>query len=161
MPPSPKTILGIDPGFGRLGFGFLCFQKGRIAVLDYGVITTPGRSGFSARLNELGADFLCLIKSHHPDLVSIEKLFFAKNTKTAMGVAEARGVILYLCARNGLPVVEFTPAQIKKAVTGNGSADKKAVEWMVKELLALRRTPKLDDASDALAAALTAASVRW
>lgn len=156
-----RIILGIDPGFGRLGFGYLEVASGRTSVVDYGIISTSSETAFEKRLFQIGQDLDTLISQRRPQIIGIEKLYFAKNTKTAMRVAEARGVILYKCAQYGIPVVEFTPAQIKKSLTGNGTADKKAIQWMVKEILGLKAAPRIDDAADALAVALTVSSVKW
>ena len=155
-----QIILGIDPGYGRLGFGFISIQPGKVIALDYGIISTKAGEKFPHRLLQISQDLEILIQQHQPDLISIEKLYFAKNTKTAMQVAEARGVILLKSAERQIPIIEFTPAQIKKSITGDGTADKKAIQWMVKEILKLKATPQIDDAADALAVALTASSVR-
>jgi len=151
-----QKILGIDPGYGRCGFGVIRVQGTDIEVVDYGVSTTRSGVEIGVRLSEVARDLEVLIKAHKPDLVAIEKLFFTTNAKTAMGVAEARGAILLTCARSGVEVVELTPGQVKSAVTGNGQADKRAVEEMVMRLTDLKHSPKLDDASDALAIAITA-----
>ena len=154
-----KIVLGIDPGFGRIGFGCLGVGRGAVKCLGVGAITTSSKDEFSSRLCQLADDLGSILKKYQPDLVAVEKLFFAKNTKTAMQVSEARGVILSIIAKNKIKLCEFTPAQIKKAVTGDGKADKKAVEKMICLLLGLKKSPRLDDASDALAIALTAASL--
>src|SRR3990167_1110806 len=158
-----QIILGIDPGYGRCGFGLirtLCQSSGGngsdVEVVDYGVSTTEAGVEIGARLSEVARDIEELLNRHKPDLVAIEKIFFTTNAKTAMGVAEARGAILLVCARAGVRVVELTPGQVKSAVTGNGQADKRAVEEMVMRLTDLKHSPKLDDASDALAIAITA-----
>ncbi len=158
-------ILGIDPGYGRCGFGLIRVPRqfsgggqSMIEVIDYGVATTKARVEMSVRLLEVVRDIEELLTRHQPDLVAIEKLFFTTNAKTAMEVAEARGAILLVCARSGVRVVELTPGQVKLAVTGNGRADKRAVEQMVIRLTNMKKSPKLDDASDALAIAITAVS---
>ncbi len=151
-----KVILGLDPGFGRLGFGAISIEHGKTKVLDYGVITTSPHSAFSDRLVQIAGDLEELIRQLKPSKIVVEKLFFAKNAKTAMQVAEARGVIVFVIARHRIPLFEYTPAQVKNAVTGDGKADKKAVTKMIKLLLHLKNAPKIDDASDALAIALTA-----
>lgn len=158
---QPRIILGIDPGFGRLGFGYLEVAPGRTCAIDYGIISTSAETPFEKRLHQIGEDLETLIKQRRPHIIGIEKLYFAKNTKTAMRVAEARGVILYQCAKHNISVVEFTPAQIKKSLTGDGTADKKAIQWMVKEILKLKSAPRIDDAADALAVALTVSSIKW
>ncbi|MBU0646386.1 crossover junction endodeoxyribonuclease RuvC [Patescibacteria group bacterium] len=156
-----RIILGIDPGFGRLGFGYLEVAPGQTKAIDYGIISTSSETAFEQRLHQIGQDLDTLINQRRPHIIGIEKLYFAKNTKTAMRVAEARGVILFTCAKHNIPVVEFTPAQIKKSLTGDGTADKKAIQWMVKEILNLKAAPRIDDAADALAVALTVSSIKW
>ena len=155
-----KTILGIDPGFGRMGFGCIRVQKGQCQAMDFGVVTTKAGEEFGYRLKQIAEDLRSLIRASKPSLVAMEKLFFTSNAQTAMRVAEARGVAYLIAAEEGIPVIEFTPSQMKKALTGDGRADKKAMERMVALLLGLPRSPKPDDAADALAAAITAASVR-
>jgi len=154
-----QIILGLDPGFGRLGFGFITASGGRLTALDYGIISTPADWTFAARLKQLGVDLEQLLSEHPPAVVGLEKLFFAKNAKTAMPVAEARGVISFICAKHNLPVHEFAPATVKNSLTGNGRADKPAMQWMVREILHLPAAPKLDDAADALALAICTAGV--
>ena len=156
-----RIILGIDPGFGRMGFGCLHVAGGSISPIDYGVISTPSGDAFEDRLLAIANDLHALMVQHQPDLVVIEKLFFAKNSTTAMKVAEARGVAQLMAAQLRIPIMEFTPAQIKKAVTGDGKAGKAAMQKMVKHLLGLKRIPKPDDAADALAVAITASTKRW
>jgi len=156
-----RTILGIDPGYGRMGFGCLRCSKKDYEALGFGVITTKSKTPFPKRLSHIGADVEDLVNKYEPDIFAVERLYFAKNTTTAMKVAEARGVSILKAADAGIRVVEFTPAQIKKAVTGTGSADKKAMQEMVKRTLGLPRIPKPDDAADALAVALTAGVTSW
>lgn len=155
-----KTILGIDPGFGRMGFGCIRVDRGQCQAVDFGVVTTKAGEEFGYRLKQIAEDLRSLIRASKPSLVAMEKLFFTSNAQTAMRVAEARGVAYLIAAEEGIPVIEFTPSQMKKALTGDGRADKKAMERMVALLLGLPRSPKPDDAADALAAAITAASVR-
>jgi len=143
-----------------MGFGCVSVGRGKTHVLDYGVATTNKNEPHAKRLLQISDDTDELIKTHKPDLVAVEKLYFSKNVKTAMQVAEARGVILAAAARRGVKIVELTPGQVKMAVTGSGSADKKGVIMMVTKLLGLKKAPKLDDAADALALALTASSMR-
>ncbi|MBI2484974.1 crossover junction endodeoxyribonuclease RuvC [Candidatus Uhrbacteria bacterium] len=150
------TILGIDPGYGRCGFGVIEVKRGKVKVKDVGVSTTRAGGEIGGRLAEIISDLEELIDHHKPTSVAIEKLYFTSNAKTAMHVAEARGAILLTCARKRCRVVEMTPGQVKVAVTGNGRADKKAVSQMVCRLCELKQTPQLDDASDALAIALAA-----
>jgi len=151
-----QIILGIDPGYSRCGFGVIRVEGTDVTVLDYGVSTTKAGVEIGLRLLEIATDMEALLARHRPNRVAIEKLFFTSNAKTAMAVAEARGAILLTCARAGVEVVEFTPNQVKSSVTGNGQADKRAVGEMIVRLLSLKRSPKLDDASDALAIAMTA-----
>ena len=148
-----KTILGIDPGFGRIGFGAISTHRGKVTPLGFGVVTSKGEK-FEDRLCQIADDMTSLLKTYKPDVFVIEKLFFNQNTTTAMRVAEARGVILLTAGRAGIPVVELAPAQVKKGLTGNGKADKRAMQMMVKVLLNLPRAPRPDDAADALALAL-------
>lgn len=153
-------ILGIDPGFGRLGFGCIETERGRICAKDHGIISTSAEAAFGDRLVELEQDLEEIINAHTPDVIAIEKLFFSKNVKTAMDVAEFRGVVRLVAARHEIETVEFTPSQIKKALSGDGNADKKAVQFMVMQLLGLRAVPKIDDAADALAVAICASTMQ-
>ncbi|MFA6131958.1 MAG: crossover junction endodeoxyribonuclease RuvC [Patescibacteria group bacterium] len=153
-----SKIIGIDPGFDRLGFAIIVVDGCRVRAIDFGVITTDKKDEFGSRLLQLEKDLLCLLKEHKPDLLSMEKLYTTVNQKTAMKVAEARGVVTLTAARCKLPTVEFTPNQVKSAVTGNGAADKKAMQKMVTRLFNLSCVPKPDDAADALAIALTAST---
>ena len=154
---KPVTVLGLDPGTARLGFGVLIKAGARFTHLEHGVLETPKEMPQAERLAELHQGLLKLIDRHRPELVGVEKLFFAKNVKTALPVAEARGVILLSLQARGIHIVEFTPMQVKQAVTGYGSADKRQVQEMIKILLKLKEIPKPDDAADALAIAYAAA----
>ena len=156
-----KIILGLDPGYGRLGFGVIFVRGSEIQLVDYGVATTTAGEAFEKRLLHLGNDLHDLFLHHKPDFVAVEKLFFGKSSTTAMNVAHARGVALLMAAQAGCPVCEFTPAQVKKALTGDGKAGKTAMQTMVKHLLNLPHIPKPDDAADALAIAITASTKRW
>ena len=147
-------ILGIDPGYAILGYGVISTEGIRSKAIDYGVIKTIAHTPFPQRLERLYTCMNELIKLYKPDHVAFEELFFARNTKTALQVAAARGVALLSAQQAGLPLYEYTPMQIKSAVTGNGHADKKQVQQMIKLLLSLNSIPKPDDAADALAAAL-------
>ena len=149
-------ILGIDPGTGTLGFGVVDFYAGKSPkMVDGGVISTPPHTPISERLKEIYEGLSEIIQTTNPDVVSIEKLFFAKNITNAMSVAEARGVAILIAAQNNLPIHEYTPLQVKQTLTGYGRADKKQVQEMVKIHLNLKQTPKPDDTADALAAAIT------
>lgn len=149
-------ILGIDPGTGICGFGVIeVKQTGRAKMIDNGVIATPPHTPLSERLLDIYESMHEIIKLNKPDCVSIEKLFFTKNVTTGISVAEARGVVLLVCRQHELPTFEYTPNEIKKTMTGYGSADKKQMQEMVKLHLDLTSVPKPDDAADALAAAIT------
>lgn len=148
-------ILGIDPGTGILGFGVIDVSKsGKIQLVDAGVIRTPVKEDDAVRLLTIFEELSDIIMQNKPEVMSVEKLFFAKNVTTAMTVAQARGVVLLLGQQNQLELHEFTPMQIKQAVTGYGKADKKQMQEMVRVLLGLKEVPKPDDAADALAAAI-------
>ena len=156
-----RIILGLDPGYGRMGFGVVHVHGPNVELVDYGVATTTSGDAFEHRLLQLGNDLHDLFAHHQPDAVAIEKLFFGKSSTTAMKVAHARGVAMLMAAQSGAPVFEFSPSQIKKAVTGDGKANKRAMQQMVKQLLGLPRIPKPDDAADALAVAITASTKKW
>jgi len=155
------TILGIDPGYGRMGFGVVQSEARVYTAVDYGVMKTPAGLATPLRLLALAQDLQAVIEQHEPGGIALEKLFFTNNQKTAIAVAEARGVVLYLAGYYGIPVMEFTPPQVKNAITGDGQANKAAIQKMVKQLLGLDRIPKPDDAADALAIAITASTVKW
>lgn len=150
--------MGIDPGTGILGFGVIEIRGRKTQMVDAGVIRTPVKEDDAVRLETIYDELTDIIANTKPDMMSVEKLFFARNVTTAMTVAQARGVVL-LCGRQAsLPIHEYTPMQIKLATTGYGKADKKQVQEMVRVLLNLQEVPKPDDCADALAAALTHAS---
>ena len=148
-------ILGIDPGTGILGFGVIDYEKGKISLVDAGVIRTPVHEDDAVRLLTIYEELTEIIKETKPTAMSVEKLFFARNVTTAMTVAQARGVVLLCGMQAGLTIHEFTPMQIKQAITGYGKADKKQMQEMVKVILGLKSIPKPDDAADALATAIT------
>jgi crossover junction endodeoxyribonuclease RuvC len=151
-----QRVLGIDPGFGRVGFGAI--RVGRaIEVLRYGCIETKGEQTQADRLLHIAEELRSLLQELRPTVVAIEKLFFAKNVTTALGVSEARGVILLIAAEAGCRIVEFTPIEVKLAVTGYGQADKEQVGRLVQRLLKLPEPIASDDASDALAIAICSA----
>lgn len=151
-------ILGIDPGTGLMGFGVI--EAGRKPKLvDAGVIRTKVHQAESERLLIIFDALHEIVKETQPAMVSVEKLFFARNVTTAMSVAQARGIVLLVAQQHNLPIHEYTPMQIKQSITGYGKADKKQMQEMVRILLNLKETPKPDDAADALAAALTHAAV--
>jgi crossover junction endodeoxyribonuclease RuvC len=148
-------ILGIDPGTGILGFGVIEVVKSKPQLVDAGIIRTPVKEDDAVRLETIFDELTDIIVQTKPVVMSVEKLFFAQNVTTAMTVAQARGVVL-LCGRQaGLEIFEYTPLQIKQALTGYGRADKKQIQEMVRVLLALKEVPKPDDCADALAAAIT------
>ena len=147
-------ILGIDPGLAIVGFGVLEKNKNKVDVIDYGVITTPKEDTLPIRLEKIYKGMCELIDHYKPDQVAVEELFFNTNITTGIAVAEARGVILLACINKGCKLYEYTPLQIKQALTGNGRADKHQVQFMVKAILKLNAVPKPDDAADGLAAAL-------
>jgi crossover junction endodeoxyribonuclease RuvC len=148
-------ILGIDPGTGILGFGVIDVNaSGKITLVDAGVIRTPVHEDDSIRLLTIYTELESIIKDVKPSVMSVEKLFFARNVTTAMTVSQARGVVLLLGKQHHLDLYEFTPMQIKQAVTGYGKADKKQIQEMVRVLLQLKQVPQPDDAADALAAAI-------
>lgn len=137
-----------------MGFGAVSSLRGKTCVLDYGIVSTSAKSSFGERLVQLANDLDELLDGIKPDRVAVEKLFFTTNAKTAMQVAEARGVILLAIARRNILTIEYTPSQVKSAVCGNGRANKKDIQKMVRVLLDLAEAPKIDDAADALALAL-------
>lgn len=151
-------ILGIDPGTGILGFGVIEAAGKRAQLVDAGVIRTPIHEDDAIRLQTIYEELTDIITATNPTVMSVEKLFFARNVTTAMTVAQARGVVLLCGKQADLTIFEYTPMQIKQAITGYGKADKKQMQEMVRVLLGLQEVPKPDDAADALAAALTHAS---
>lgn len=153
-----RRIIGIDPGTGILGFGVIEIDANKKAhLVDAGVIRTPIKEDDAIRLSTIYDELTDIITSTKPTHMSVEKLFFSKNVTTAMTVAQARGVVLLCGQQNGLEIYEYTPLQIKMAVTGYGRADKKQVQEMVRVILGLKEVPKPDDCADAIAAALTLA----
>jgi crossover junction endodeoxyribonuclease RuvC len=148
-------IIGIDPGTGILGFGVIDVERNKARLVDAGVIRTPVKEDDAVRLLTIYEELTEIIKLNKPDMMSVEKLFFARNVTTAMTVAQARGVVLLCGMQAGLSIAEYTPMQIKQAVTGYGKADKKQMQEMVRVILQLKEIPKPDDAADALAAAIT------
>src|SRR6185503_2211572 len=150
-------ILGIDPGTGLMGFGVI--ETGRKPQLvTAGVIRTKVHQAESERLHIIYDALHEIVKETKPVMISVEKLFFARNVTTAMSVAQARGIVLLVAQQYGLPIHEYTPMQIKQSITGYGKADKKQMQEMVRLLLNLKEAPRPDDAADALATALTHAS---
>ena len=153
-------ILGIDPGTATTGYGVIrAERRSQPVCLAYDCILTDKDTSSAERLLSLEEGLLYVLRRHKPQVVSVEKLYFTKNVKTALPVSEARGVVLLSVARFKLPLYEFTPPQVKMAVSGNGRADKTQVQRMVKEILNLSELPKPDDAADALACALACSQV--
>ncbi len=148
-------VLGIDPGTALMGYGVAEGEHGRHRAVEYGKLETPAGMPAQERLLRLYEGVLNLIHSHRPDVVAVEELFFGRNVTTAIHVGQARGVVLLAVAQAGLALAEYTPMQVKQAVTGWGRADKAQVQQMVKVLLNLREVPRPDDVADALAVALT------
>ncbi len=149
-------ILGIDPGTASMGYGVI--KKSKILTLeclDYNVIHTSPKMNPGERLKVISNEISKVMKKYKPDVLAIENIFFFRNLKTAMPVSQAKGVVLLAAAKKKIPVWEFSPPQIKLAVTGNGRADKKEVQRKIKEILKLKEIPKPDDAADALAIAVT------
>lgn len=151
------TILGIDPGIGRVGYGIIKKEGSRLTAVTYGCIETPKTDDHGLRLQMIKTDLGKIIREYKPEVIGVEKLFFQKNVKTATAVGEARGVILLLCSESGAKVVEIGPGQVKQSMTGYGNADKKQMQQMVKILFKLDKVPQPDDAADALAVAYAAA----
>ena len=151
-------ILGIDPGTGILGFGLIEYDGRQSQLIDAGVIRTPAHQPLPERLHTIYNELTSLADQLKPQIMAVEKLFFARNVTTAISVSHARGVVLLIGEQRGLAIAEYTPLQIKQAITGYGRADKKQVQEMVRVLLRLEAPPQPDDCADALAAALTHAS---
>lgn len=147
-------ILGIDPGYATIGFGMVESSGAQVRMVTYGAITTPAGLPLSRRLYQIGSDMEELIGKLRPDVISIEELFFNTNITTGIAVAHGRGVILYAAEKCGIPLYEYTPGQVKLAVTGYGKAEKRQVMDMTRRLLKLRAVPRPDDAADALALAI-------
>jgi len=147
-------VLGIDPGLAETGWSVLESQK-TLTLIDYGCLKTKKETDFSERLVELADQVSLLVEKYKPDVLAIEELFFAKNVKTAIKVAECLGVIKYTVKKSGFPVYEYTPLNIKMTIAGYGRADKEQVELMVSRILKLKTKVKPDHAADAVAVALT------
>ncbi len=151
-------ILGIDPGFGRVGFGIIDIKGDMVRVIDYGCIETRATKNFPDRLEEIADELYAIIRTHKPHAAAVEELFFYKNVTTAIKVGQARGVILLTLKKTKVPIHEYTPLEVKQSVTGYGKADKTQMETMVKMLLGIKKKISPDDAADALAIALTCAA---
>jgi len=148
-------ILGIDPGYARVGWAALEVENSKFKIQKYGCIETSKNTKPQERLVDVYKQVCALIKKHKPDSLAVEELFFTTNAKTAFKVGEARGVIILAGAMQKIPVFSYTPLQVKIAVTGYGKADKPQVGRMIKAILKMKEIPKLDDTADAIAVALT------
>jgi len=147
-------IIGIDPGTGITGFGIIDQEKGKYRLIDAGVIRTKPKTPQPERLQTIHNNLKEIIDEFKPKVMAIEKLFFTKNITTAMSVSEARGVALLLAQQSKMKVYEYTPLQIKQAITGYGKAEKYQIQEMVKTILKMKEIPKPDDCADALACAI-------
>lgn len=148
-------IMGIDPGTARVGWAVIREKNSAIEPISYGCIETEKEKNSETRLAEVYDQVTTLLKTYHPDCMSVEDLFFATNAKTAIGVGQSRGVVLLAAAKTGVPVISYSPLTVKRAITGDGRADKKQVERMVVLTLHMKEAPLLDDTVDALAIAMT------
>lgn len=148
-------ILGLDPGTAITGFGLIEARPGTYRLLEYGTLRTTPPASTAERLVKLYNALLALLQRVQPEQVAIEELFFNRNTTTAVPVGQARGVLLLGCAQQGIVIAEYTPLQVKQALTGYGRAEKKQIQYMVAKLLQMEAPPKNDDAADALAIAIT------
>ncbi len=147
-------VLGIDPGYAIIGYGVVSYDNIRFKPVEYGAVTTDAKMLFTDRLKRIFDGITEILERYKPDALSIEKLYFNTNTTTAIDVAQARGVILLAARIKNIPVFEYTPLQVKQAVTGYGRAEKRQVQEMVKHILNLTAVPKPDDTADALAIAI-------
>ncbi|MDK2811727.1 MAG: crossover junction endodeoxyribonuclease RuvC [Petroclostridium sp.] len=148
------VILGIDPGIAIVGYGIIKYEGNKFTVIDYGAVTTAPSMSLPERLKVIYRETECLIDTYHPDVVTVEELFFNKNVKTALTVGHGRGVAILAAANKGLNIYEYTPLQVKQSVVGYGRAEKAQVQQMVKVILSLTAVPKPDDVADALAVAV-------
>ncbi len=147
-------ILGVDPGYGITGYSIIDYIGNKFKLIASGAIKTPAKMSFPLRLSEIFTDMNTIIDNYTPDAISVEELFFNNNVKTAINVAQARGVILVVGCQRGIPTYEYTPLQVKQAVVGYGRADKMQVQKMVKTILNVDELPKLDDTTDSMAIAI-------
>ena len=147
-------ILGIDPGYAITGYSIIDYEGNKFKLINSGAITTNAGVSFPLRLTKIFDDLNMIIDEFKPDAISVEELFFNNNAKTAINVAQARGVVLIVGCKRNIPTFEYTPLQIKRAVTGYGRADKMQVQRMVKAILNVEKLPKLDDTTDSMAAAI-------
>lgn len=147
-------VLGLDPGYAIVGYGVVEYNSNAFTPISFGVITTKAGQPFEARLLAIDAELGDILDAAKPEAVAVEKLFFTSNQKTAIDVAQARGVIVLAAAKRGIPIFEYTPLQVKQSVVGYGRAEKQQVMEMTRIMLSLRAVPKPDDAADALAVAI-------
>lgn len=152
---TPQTIIGIDPGYGRLGWAIGQISNKKLKIIDCGCIQTDSKKKLFERYYQLQQNLEAVIKQHHPQIAVIESLFFFKNKKTALQVSESRGIVIAAFMAKKIKIYEYTPLQIKQSVTGYGRADKKAVDKMVRMQLNLPNQKIIDDAMDAVAVVLT------
>jgi len=153
-------ILGIDPGIAIVGYAIISLKNNELIAIDYGCIKTSKKEIFPMRLSQIYHGIQTLIKKYKPDQMAIENIYFAKNVKTAIKVSEARGVATLAAAENKVKVIEFTPLQVKQALTGYGRASKNQIQQMVKIVFKLKKIPSPDDVADALAIALTCSQTK-
>ncbi len=147
-------ILGIDPGYAIVGFGVVDYAGANFAPIEYGAILTEAHTPFTRRLCSIDTDMQEILRRYQPDCMAIERLYFTTNQKTAIDVAQARGILILAAAQKNIPVYEYTPLQVKQAVVGYGKAEKHQVMDMTRRILKLEQIPKPDDAADALAIAI-------
>jgi len=153
-----QVILGIDPGLATTGFGIISDDKNKITLIAYGCVKTKANLPHAERLKQISAELKKIISKQKPNAIAVEQLFFYNNAKTAFAVGEARGVIILTACQSNLPIYEYTPLQVKQAVSAYGRAGKEQVQKMVKLLLKMKEIPKPDDAADALAIAICCAN---
>ena len=153
MSAGPVTIMGIDPGLGRTGYGIVVEQAGKLRAVDHGCIETPARRSVVKRLEQVYEELTTLLALHKPAEVSVEQLFFATNAQTAFAVGQARGVILLAASKAGVKLGEYTPLEVKQAIVGYGRATKRQIKYMLRIILGVSDNffPKKDDAWDAMA----------
>jgi crossover junction endodeoxyribonuclease RuvC len=154
-------VLGVDPGTARMGWGVLRYQESQFEVLDFGCVETSSKLNNAERLLKLAKELEKIIQKTRPEILAVEEIFFSKNIKTAISVAQSRGVILLIAQKHNLNIKEFKPTEVKQAVTGVGNASKEQVQKMVQLVLNLKKIPRLDDTSDALACAIAAAGNKY
>ena len=147
-------ILGIDPGYAIVGFGVVDYAGASFTAVEYGAFLTEANTPFTRRLCSINDDMQEVLRRYQPDCMAIERLYFTTNQKTAIDVAQARGILILAAAEKGIPIFEYTPLQVKQAVVGYGKAEKKQVMTMTQKILRLAQIPKPDDAADALAIAI-------